>query len=84
MELKTYLENSSIISPMGWDSRENLNSVLQGRGGIKICKDRSLSPEDLPVALLDWDELGRRFLELCGIENPGHYTRFEKAGILSV
>ena len=84
MEFKTYLENSSIISPMGWDSRENLDSVLQGRSGIKICKDRSLSPDDLPIALLDWDELGRRFLEVSGNDNPSHYTRFEKAGILSV
>ena len=69
---------------MGWDTRENLDSVLQGRGGIAICNDRSLSPEDLPVALLDWDELGKRFLGICGKENPKHYTRFEKAGILSV
>ena len=84
MEPKTYLENSSIISPIGWNTRENLNSVLQGRGGIKICKDRSLSPEELPVALLNWDELGKRFLEVSGKENPRHYTRFEKAGILSV
>ncbi len=69
---------------MGWNTGENLDSVLQGSGGIKNCKDRSLSPEDLPLALMDWDELGRRFREISEKENPKHYTRFEKAGILSV
>ncbi len=38
MEHKTYLENNSIISPLGWNSMENLQAVLQGRGGIQIYK----------------------------------------------
>ena len=84
MEPRTYLENSSIVSPMGWDTLENLHSVLQGRDGIRISKDRKLSPVDLPLALLDLDELDKRFYEIAGPDSKGKFTRFEKAGILSI
>lgn len=84
MEQKIYLENNSIISPLGWNSRENLQAVLQGRGGIHISKDRDLSPVDLPLALLDWIELEKRFNEIPGQRGGEKYTRFEKIGILSI
>lgn len=81
---KTYLESSSIISPLGWDTQENLKSVLSGEGGIETCKNRSLSPVDLPLALLDWEEVERRFMGIAGQAEAGQYTRFEKIGILSI
>lgn len=79
-----FLQNSNIISPLGWNTSENLQSVLSGRGGIKIVKNRELSPEELPLALMDWKELNKRFNE---ISQPGQgkaYTRFEKVAILSM
>lgn len=79
--VRTYLENSNITSPLGWDSRENLESVLSGKRGIRNCTNRSLSAEDLPLALIDRDELERRFAGPAGTEA---YTRFEKIGILSM
>ncbi len=82
--IHTYLENSNIISPMGWDSQENLQSVLSGKGGIRIYSNRSLSPVDLPLALLDWDDLGGRFLEMAGPDRAERFTRFEKLAILSI
>lgn len=81
--IQTYLESSNIISPIGWDSEENLQSVLSLRSGIRICSDRSLSPLDLPIARLDWDEVSRRFSTLAGASDKT-FTRFEKIGILSV
>lgn len=84
MKPGTYLENSSIISPLGWDTGKNLHAVLQGRSGIRISGQKNLSPEDLPLALLDWDELEKRFHDLAGKERSEAYTRFEKAGILSI
>ncbi len=81
---KTYLESSSIISPLGWDTGENLQSVLSGASGIEICTNRSLSPVDLPLALLDWEEVERRFIEIAGQAGASQYTRFEKIGILSI
>ena len=84
MEARTYLESSNIISPLGWDTLENVQSVLNGRDGIGICGDRSLSPLDLPLALLDWDEMEGRFSEVAGLEREERFTRFEKAGILSI
>lgn len=80
----TYLENSNIISPLGWDSPENFRSVQALRGGIKYCSDRSLSPVDLPLALLNWDEVIARFAALPGAEAGEELSRFEKIGILSV
>ena len=83
MMIQTYLESSNIISPIGWDSEENLQSVLSLRSGIRICSDRNLSPYDLPIAQLDWNEVSRRFSALAGASDKT-FTRFEKIGILSV
>ncbi len=82
--IQTYLEKSNIISPLGWNTRQNLQSVLSGREGIHICNDRSLSPVDLPIARLDWDELERRFHEMIDRDSKEQFTRFEKMGILSI
>ncbi|MCP4311173.1 MAG: beta-ketoacyl synthase [Bacteroidetes bacterium] len=84
MMIQTYLENSNIISPAGWDSGENLESVLSGRSGIGISSDRGLSPVDLPLARLDWDEVEKRFKSLPGTSEAVQFTRFEMLGILSV
>ena len=81
MMVQTYLENSNIISPIGWDSAENLQSVLEGTSGIGISGDRSLSAIDLPLAQVNWNLLEQRFLVL---ERGEDYTRFEKIGILSI
>ena len=76
-----FLESNNIISSLGWDTPENLSSVLSGTGGIRSCSDRGLSRTDLPVSLINKEALDRRFGALRG---TGNYTRFEKAAILSV
>lgn len=82
--MKAYLENSNIISPLGWNRRENLVSVRELRGGLKISSDRNMSPADLPLALINREELSERFAALSGREQNKTYTRFEKTGILSI
>lgn len=79
-----FIQSSNIISPLGWNTSDNLRAVLEGRSGIKISGNRELSPEDLPLALVDEDELDSRFLELSPSICSGFYTRFEKMGILSI
>jgi 3-oxoacyl-[acyl-carrier-protein] synthase-1 len=82
--IHSYLENCNIISPLGWDTRENLLAVLSGKQGIQNYKSGSLSPVDLPLALLDWTALEKRFLDLAGPDKKRQFTRFEKMGILSI
>jgi len=84
MMIHSHIENTNIISPLGWDTRENLLAVLSGKEGIQDYKKGSLSPVDLPLALLNWTELEKRFLDLVGKEKNRQFTRFEKMGILSV
>ena len=76
---RTFIESSNMISALGWDTGENLEAMLSGNEGIRTCSDRSLSPADLPLSLVDWEGIGRRF----GIEGED-YTRFEQLVILSV
>jgi 3-oxoacyl-[acyl-carrier-protein] synthase-1 len=78
---KTFLESGCVISPMGWNTRETLDAMCAGQGGIGISSDRGLSDTDLPLALLDWKEMTRRVAAL----DPGtEFTRFEQLAILSV
>ena len=80
----SYLENCNIISPLGWDTRENLLALLSGKEGIQNYKKGSLSPVDLPLALMNWAALEKRFLDLVGRDEKRQFTRFEKMGILSI
>jgi len=84
MNIKTYLENSNIISPLGWDSIENLQSVLEGRVGIRISDSRELSPVDLPLSKLNWEDIEQLFGDIKKAEISNLFTRFEKIGILSI
>jgi 3-oxoacyl-[acyl-carrier-protein] synthase-1 len=76
-----YIEKSNIISSLGWDTRENLESVRSGTGGIHPCLDRRLSPTDFPASLIDSSQLDQRTRLLSA---PETLTRFEKVGILSI
>ena len=70
---KVYIGSSNIITSLGWNTQENLESVLAGRGGIKITNDRQLSDSDFPASLIDFDGINNRFAELAP---SGSYTRF--------
>ena len=79
--VQTYLESSNIISPLGWDTRENLDAVLSGEEGIHLSRNRQLSDSDLPVSVIDSVETENRFGQLAPVHS---FTRFEKLGILSI
>jgi len=78
---KVFIGSSNIITSLGWNTQENLESVLAGTGGIKITKDRQLSDSDFPASLIDFAGLDNRFADLAP---SGSYTRFEKLAILSL
>jgi 3-oxoacyl-[acyl-carrier-protein] synthase-1 len=78
---RTFIGSNNMISALGWDTRENLEAMLAGKEGIRASGNRRLSPVDLPLSLLDWEGIGRRF----GSEgNQEIHTRFEQLVILSV
>lgn len=76
-----YIESGNIISSLGWNTRENLNSVLAGKTGIKISHDRQLSDIDFPASLIDSEGIENRFADLS---SDGSFTRFEMLVILSI
>lgn len=76
-----FIESSNIISSLGWSTRENLNSVLAGKTGIKISHDRQLSINDFPASLIDSAGIENRFSD---ISSASSFTRFEKLVILSI
>jgi 3-oxoacyl-[acyl-carrier-protein] synthase-1 len=78
---KVFIGSSNIISSLGWNTQENLESVLAGTSGIKITKDRQLSASDIPASLIDFAGIDNRF---ANISPSGSYTRFEKLAILSI
>lgn len=78
---KTFIEQSNVISSLGWDTPGNLEGMLSGMEGIQTVADRRLSPVDLPLSLIDPGGIEDRFQSLS---DGNIYTRFEKLGILSV
>ena len=78
---KVFLGSSNIITSLGWNTRENLESVLSGARGINITSNRQLSESDFPASLIDLDGIENRFAD---ISSDGSYTRFEKLAILSI
>jgi 3-oxoacyl-[acyl-carrier-protein] synthase-1 len=76
-----FIESSNIISSLGWNTRENLDSVLAGKTGIKITQDRQLSDTDFPASLIDTAGIENRFAD---ISSDSSFTRFEKLVILSI
>jgi len=78
---KVFLGSSNIITSLGWNTQENLESVLSGSRGINITNNRQLSESDFPASLIDFDGIENRFAD---ISSDGSFTRFEKLAILSI
>ncbi len=76
-----YIESSNIISSLGWTTKENIENILNGRSGIKLCNDRSLSPFDFPLSAVNNDILAQESIKT---KLDSSYSRFEKLCILSI
>lgn len=77
--IKVYTEASNIISPLGFDTIENYQNVLNGISGIKEVNN-PFSPTPIPASYISAD-INNKFEEISDNEN---YTRFEKLAILSI
>jgi len=79
--VKIFVDTDNIISPLGFDTKENFKNILAEQTGISIVEDPFLSAVPLPLSLIDGSIVDQKFRR---IGDPNKYTRFEKLSILSV
>jgi len=77
-----YISSHNIISSLGFSSEENLYNIRTGISGIKLSKNRELSPEDVFVSLIPYENIEKKFSEIS--KNSEDYTKYEKLLILSL
>ncbi|MDX1543951.1 MAG: beta-ketoacyl synthase N-terminal-like domain-containing protein [Christiangramia sp.] len=78
---RNYLLSDSIISPMGFGTRENLESIHRGRSALKFHKN-SLFTEGGVYAGIIPDKIINESFNIIG--DPGLYTKLEKLIILAI
>lgn len=83
-----YILNDNIITSLGFNTAQNIDSVVQGKIGIKTVNDPVLYPSAVSVSLIDQLQLNARFIELAEIykvsDLVNSFTRLEKMFILSI
>ncbi|MCX6285750.1 MAG: beta-ketoacyl synthase N-terminal-like domain-containing protein [Bacteroidetes bacterium] len=83
-----YAISENIISSLGFTALENAESLLAGTTGIRINQDGNLSPQPVPLSLVDTARLEQKFEAILESykkdQKPGYYTRLEKLLILSL
>lgn len=77
-----YISSHNIISSLGFSSEENLNNIRKGISGIKLSQNKKLSPEDVFISVISYDEIEKRFNKIS--KKTKDYTKYEKLLILSV
>lgn len=87
MNKKTYIVGDSMISSLGFGSKENMKSLYAGKSGVQKIDDTHLYPESFMGARLDDKQLNRCFsslLEMSRLPKEFEFTRFEKMAIMSM
>jgi len=77
---KAFLHTSNIISPLGFTTLENFNSVCEGKIGMK---NHTFNNASYCTSVVDTDLLDNNF-SIQTKSNPKEFTRLEKMCILSV
>ena len=77
----TYIASHNIISPLGFTTEENFSAIQEGKSGIVLQTDSSLSSEPFYGAVIDTERLDNEFGSVADLEK---FTRFEKLLILSI
>lgn len=72
MRRETWIAADSIVSPLGYTSAENFNSILSGKTGIAHVHDERLAPEPFYAA------------RITGVDDTTHMTRLESMTISAV
>ena len=76
-----YISADNIITPLGFNTRDNAITMLEGKSGIRLIADEKISPVPFYASLIDSESLDNRF-SLIG--EPDKYSRFEKMSICSI
>lgn len=63
--MSVFVAAHNIISALGFTSEENAEHVFQGKGGLSLVDDKSLSPVELPMALIDKKRLETEYDEIA-------------------
>lgn len=74
--MKVYIESHNIVSSLGFSSAENFDQMVLGKTGIKSVNDVSFWDEELPLSLVNKDQLN-------AIIPDKSYTHFEKLMLAS-
>ncbi len=82
MNERVVITGYGIISSIGFDAREVLDSLMSGRSGIGgITRFDSIHKGKLPMAEVKRSD--EELLELCGLENLKKYTRTTLLGLVA-
>lgn len=79
--MQVFVESYNITSPLGFTTKNNIDRILKGESGIRMCNDNTISPNEFPASAINNDEIAEQFSQLGLAAN---YTRFEKLAILSI
>jgi 3-oxoacyl-[acyl-carrier-protein] synthase-1 len=76
-----YFISDNIISPLGYNSKENFEALRSGKTGIRQVNDSEIYHVSFPASLISSENLDKEFMSFGEIDN---FTRLEKMIILSV
>ncbi len=80
-----YFLSDNIISPLGFTTKENFNSLLKGEIGIKTIDDSDYYPEPFPASMINEEKLEEEFQKLAArYSNTENFTKLEKMLLLSI
>ncbi len=76
-----YLLSDVIISPLGFNTRENLNAIRNSESALKLHHDPELFAEEFYAGLINIRDINEKFA-LLG--DPAKFTKLEKLFILAI
>ena len=78
---RNYLLSDSIISPLGFNTKENLEAIRNSESALKFHKNSKFFENGYYAGLMESDLIDEKF---SMIGNPSDYTKLEKLMILAV
>lgn len=78
---RNYLLGDSIISPLGFGTKENLKAIRNSKSALKLHENSKFFPEGFYAGIINDSRIDESFREL-GV--PGDFTKLEKLIILAI
>lgn len=76
-----FLQNDSIISPLGFGTEENIEAIRSGRSGLQKHFNKRFYPEGFYAGLIADEKINDHFARLG---DPENFTKLEKLIILAI